>query len=260
MKISVFTSNQPRHLNLVIELSKIVETVYFISEVNTIFPGKLEDFFKKSDVMQKYFSHVMRSEKKIFGGVKFLPKNIKTLLIKSGDLNMLNKDHLSESMESDLFIVFGSSFIKGWLVDYLIKKNAINIHMGLSPYYRGSSCNFWAMFDNKPEYVGATIHRLSKGLDSGDMYFHCLPKFSAEDNPFDFTMRSVKVAHKALLEKIKSNEIFAMRSIKQNPQEELRYTRNKDFNDNVAYEFLERNIYFPKSKLIYPALLNPIFG
>ena len=81
MKVTVFSSNQPRHLNLVKEISKIVENVYFISEVNTVFPGEVNDFFKKTDVMQKYFCKVMNSEEKIFGSIKFLPSNVRTLLI-----------------------------------------------------------------------------------------------------------------------------------------------------------------------------------
>ena len=260
MKVTVFSSNQPRHLNLVKELSKIVENVYFISEVNTVFPGKINDFFRKTDVMQKYFYNVMNSEVKIFKNINFLPLNVRTLLIKSGDLNMLPKQILVDSLDSDLYIIFGSSFIKGWLVDYLIKKRAINIHMGLSPYYRGSSCNFWAMYDQKPEYVGATIHRLSKGLDSGDMFFHCLPNMKNMKNPFDFTMQSVKVAHEAIIEKIKTNEILTMKSIKQNQKKEIRYTKNKEFNDNVAEEFMNRTVFFPSKKFEYPELLNPIFG
>ena len=260
MKVTVFSSNQPRHLNLVKELSKIVENVYFISEVNTVFPGKINDFFKKTDVMQKYFYNVMNSEVKIFKNINFLPLNVRTLLIKSGDLNMLPKHILVDSLDSDLYIIFGSSFIKGWLVDYLIEKRAINIHIGLSPYYRGSSCNFWAMYDQKPEYVGATIHRLSKGLDSGDMFFHCLPNMKNMKNPFDFTMQSVKVAHSAIIEKIKTNEIFSMKSIKQNGIKEIRYTKNKEFTDDVAEEFMNRDVFFPSKKIEYPELLNPIFG
>ena len=73
------------------------------------------------------------------------------------------------------------------MIDFLIK-DAINIHMGISPYYRGSSCNFWAIYDGNPSYVGATIHLLSKGLDSGDILFHCLPKPLNNDGVFDFTM------------------------------------------------------------------------
>ena len=116
------------------------------------------------------------------------------------------------------------------------------------------------MYDQKPEYVGATIHRLSKGLDSGDMFFHCLPNMNNMKNPFDFTMQSVKVAHSAIVEKIKTNEILSMKSIKQNRIKEIRYTKNKEFNDNVAEEFMNRTVFFPSKKFEYPELLNPIFG
>ena len=66
MKVTLFSSNQPRHINLVNESSKIVENVYFISEVNTVFPGQVDDFFRKTEVMQKYFYNVMNSEEKYF--------------------------------------------------------------------------------------------------------------------------------------------------------------------------------------------------
>lgn len=46
--ITVFTSNQPRHLGLVIELSKVYEKVYAIIECNTVRPGEVKDFFDKS--------------------------------------------------------------------------------------------------------------------------------------------------------------------------------------------------------------------
>ena len=51
------------------------------------------------------------------------------------------------------------------LINFLIKKKTINIHMGISPYYRGSDCNFWAMYDNNLHLVGGTVHLISKGLD-----------------------------------------------------------------------------------------------
>ena len=44
-------------------------------------------------------------------------------MIKQGDLNSLNKNDLSFALNSDLYIVFGSSFIKNkWLINFLIKK------------------------------------------------------------------------------------------------------------------------------------------
>ncbi|MDA9258553.1 formyltransferase family protein [Gammaproteobacteria bacterium] len=259
MKITIFSSNQPRHLNLAKQFAKISDEVFFVSEVNTVFPGQVGDFFKKSEVMQSYFQNVIESEKNIFGDIGFLPNNVKTLSIKSGDLNRLDRAQLSEALSSDVYVVFGASYIKGWLIDYLVEQRAINIHMGISPYYRGSSCNFWALYDNNPSYVGATIHLLSKGLDSGDMFFHCIPKPRENDSPFDFTMRSVMVAHQGLVKTVDNESIFNLQAMKQNQLQEIRYTKNQDFNDEVADEFLQREMQLDLESLSYPKLLNPIF-
>ena len=260
MRVTIFSSNQPRHLNLALEFSRISDQVFLISEVTSIFPGKIEDFYRKSEIMQKYFSEVIRSESKIFGDIQFLPNNVSQITMKMGDLNHVGKPILDDALSSDIYVVFGASYIKGWLVDYLVEKKAINIHMGLSPYYRGSSCNFWALYDNNPGYVGATIHLLSKGLDSGEMLFHCIPENKIQYNLFDFTMSSVKVAQQGLVKSVLNGTIFSQDSLKQDKRKEIRYSRDKDFNDNVASEFLKRNMKLDSDSFSYPELLNPIFG
>ena len=260
MKVTIFSSNQARHLNLARVFSQIADDVFFVSEVNTVFPGQVEDFYQKTEIMQSYFTRVIASQKNIFGEICFLPDNVKTLAIKSGDLNRLDNSQLKDALSSDVFIVFGASYIKGWLVDFLVERRAINIHMGLSPYYRGTSCNFWALYDNKPEYVGATIHLLSKGLDSGDMLCHCVPRLATGDTPFDFTMRSVLVAQKCLVEAVKSEKIFSLETVKQDISQEIRYTKNQEFTDKIAEEFLLREVRLHDQEFVYPDLLNPQFG
>ena len=167
-------------------------------------------------------------------------------------------------MSSDVYVVFGASYIKGWLIDLLVERKALNIHMGISPYYRGTSCNFWALYDGNPNYVGATVHMLTKGLDSGPMLYHCVPKLE-DENPFEFTMKSVFVAHSSLASRIKSGEIFSIPSIPQSKEEEIRYTRNSDFTDTVASDFLSMgldNDLLKKSlaQPSYPKLISPFFG
>ena len=238
MNITVFTSNQPRHINLINSLSKIADTVYAIQECNTIFPGQIDDFFRKTPIMQEYFSYVIKSEINVFGSVEFTRNNVKTLSIKSGDLNKIDLSILTDALDSDYYIVFGSSYIKGDLIKFLVNHNAYNIHMGISPYYRGSSCNFWALYDGMPKYVGATIHMLSKGLDSGDMLYHVLPKVR-EYEPFDLGMEAVKAAHESLVYMIETKNINKYQPIKQDNSLEIRYTRNADFTDDVAKKYLQ---------------------
>lgn len=241
MKITVFTGNQPRHLALVKRLAERSTVVHAVLECTTLFPGQVSDFFRKSDVMQEYFGHVQRAEAALFGNASFTPSNARTLSMKSGDLNMLDERHLADALESDAYIVFGSSFIKGWLADFLVSRNAVNIHMGVSPYYRGSSCNFWAVYDGRPELVGATIHRLSKGLDSGPMLYHAMPSFDGDD-PFLFTMKAVDAAQQSLVDHLFTGALFEMEPVTQDRANEVRYTRNADFTDEVAAAFLARGL------------------
>jgi hypothetical protein len=250
VKITVFTSNQPRHISLIEDLSRIAQQVYAIQECNTVFPGKVEDFFRKSEVMQKYFHRVVAAERAIFGKPRFVRGTVSQLVIKSGDLNLLDLEELSPALSSDVYVVFGASFIKGPLCEFLVERQTLNIHMGVSPYYRGSSTNFWPLYDKRPEYVGATIHLLTKGLDSGPVLFHAFPKAEAVD-PFLLGMRAAKAAHLGLVERIRSGEIRNLEPVLQDKNLELRYTRNADFTDSVASEYLNR---LPRPEEIQMAL------
>jgi hypothetical protein len=241
MRITVFTGNQPRHLSLIAGFADIADEVFAIQECSTVFPGKIADFFRDSDVMQAYFSRVVLAEKEVFGGVRFSPHNVRSLSLKGGDLNSVDRELLAPALQSDIYVVFGASYIKGSLAEFLVENKAINIHMGVSPYYRGSSCNFWAIYDGNPDLVGATIHLLSRGLDSGCILFHVLPKPGPID-PFILGMQAVSAAHGALIQHISAGRLLSLQPVAQDKRLEIRYSRNRDFTDDVAQEYLARKL------------------
>jgi hypothetical protein len=238
MRVAVFTSNQPRHRALIESLAAVADEVWAVQECTTLFPGRVGDFYKKSEVMQRYFAQVMAAEAKVFGGVKFLPGNVRSLPMRMADLNMVDIEALRPAIEADVCVVFGATYIKGALCERLLQRRAVNIHMGVSPWYRGSSCNFWAMYDRRPEMVGATLHLLSAGLDSGPMLRHALPPAASVDG-FELGMLAVKAAHGALVEMIAGGSIDGTPVVEQDRSQQVRYTRNADFDDAVAGEYLQ---------------------
>lgn len=150
MKIMVFTSNQPRHIGLVERLSEISDFCHVVMECNTVYPGRRQDFFNKNRVMERYFRNVMRAEQALFSDVRFMPAGVRTLPLRMGDLSSLKSSELAPCLDADVFVIFGASFIRGWLCDQLVARGALNIHMSLSPYYRGSSCYIWVLYDRRP--------------------------------------------------------------------------------------------------------------
>ena len=240
MKITIFTSNNLRHNYLVNSISKIAKELYVIQENNTIFPGKVKSFFSNSFQMQKYFNNVTKAQKKIFGNqvLDINKKKIKMLSIHYGDLKFCSLDFLEDFLKSDIYLVFGASYIKGPLVNFLIRKKAINIHMGISPYYRGSNCNFWALYDNNPNLVGATIHYLTSGLDDGKIIYHAISE--QVSNPYIYSMSTVKSAILSLTKKLKDKSLLKIKPINQNIKLQKRYSIQKQFNDNVVKKYMQK--------------------
>lgn len=250
MKITVFTSNRPRHLYLINQMAKIADEVFAIQECTTVFPGQVKDTIDNSPVMQKYFSYVNQSEINIFGTVCFLDKNVRQLALKSGDLNRVSLDILKPALQSDIYVVLGSSYIKGDLIEFLVGHRAINIHMGASPYFRGSATNFWAPYKGHIDMVGATIHMLSKGLDSGDILYHAFPK-PQKIKPFDLGMMAVKVAIDSVAERVKTDQIFEIKPEAQDKSKEIVYARKSDFTDEIAQNYLDN---LPTEEEVYERL------
>jgi folate-dependent phosphoribosylglycinamide formyltransferase PurN len=240
MRVCLFTANSPRHLALAEKLSTVADSVHVIQECATVFPGRVEDYYRKSPVMQDYFGRVIDAEREVFGTPRFLPANVRQLALRMEDLSLAPLEMLSPALEADIIIVFGASYIKGPLVEAIIERGAVNIHMGISPYYRGSSCNFWALYDDNPDLVGATIHMISKGLDSGEMLYHVRPKQEAVD-PFVLGMKAVEAAQDSLVNRIANGELNRSPRVRQDKASEIRYTRNSAFTDEVAAEYLARD-------------------
>ena len=249
MKITLFTANQARHNYLINLLSSVATEINVVQESRTIFPGIVPGHYPATDTIKEYFSKVINAQKELFGNsyISGTKKNLNLLPLESGDLTRCSIEYLSDFLKSDVYLVFGSSYIKGELVDFLVNHKALNIHMGVSPYYRGTDCNFWALFDNNPHLVGATIHMLSKGLDSGPILYHALSEI--KDDPFVYTMSTVKSAFHSLAERIKNESIFKYSPEIQNKSKEVRYSKKDQFNEEIVKLFLLKKIDLNSKKL-----------
>ena len=240
MKITVFTSNSLRHVYLIKQLSKISRRIYVFQEKRPLLEGKKNSIYKKSLLIEKYFKRVGIAEKKIFRDVSrnISIKNLKILTLNFGELNSLNYKKYKSFFNSDIYIIFGSSFIKGSLCEFLIRKKAINIHMGVTPYYKGADCNFWALYDDNPGYVGGTIQLLSRKLDSGKTICIAKPKYN--NDPFIFTMSSTKDVILKLKNLIKLKKISKIKPVKINEKKLIRHSKRKEFTEKAIKIFLKK--------------------
>ncbi len=138
MKITLFTANQFRHNYLINLLSKFSKELYVVQENDTIFPGEIGGHYPTSDIYKNYFSNVVHAQKKLFGENFIKANNLSLLSIKEGEINKFSTDFLKDFLKSDIYIVTGSSFIKGDLANFLIKKKNFIYSHGISAILQGN--------------------------------------------------------------------------------------------------------------------------
>jgi methionyl-tRNA formyltransferase len=67
--------------------------------------------------------------------------------------------------QPEILLVMGAIIISSEIIN--LAKYSINLHTGLSPYYRGAHSNLWPFINNDFAMCGFTIHLLTPQIDSG---------------------------------------------------------------------------------------------
>jgi folate-dependent phosphoribosylglycinamide formyltransferase PurN len=106
---------------------------------------------------------------------------------------------LADELKPDLIAVFGTSLIRGELLQKG-RLGMVNLHGGLSPEYRGADCTFWALYNGEPEKIGCTLHYIDAGIDTGRLIAHVCPEVRPDDDELMLFWRSVKESAKVYAE------------------------------------------------------------
>lgn len=123
------------------------------------------------------------------------------VFIKKGAINEQSHINAIIEMSPDLIISYGCSIIKGPLIEYFDKK-FINIHLGLSPYYKGAGTNFWPFVNNELTFVGVTFMYLDKGIDTGNIIHQMRADIKPNDDIHQIGNRLIRDMSKELVKLI----------------------------------------------------------
>ena len=193
MKILWIGGNHPRHLYFINKLqTKFQISGAIIQKRENVIPKPSENIEEVDKVnFVKHFSNRYLTEKKFFGNPS-LPKS-KILKVTSLTLNSQKSVDFVNSINPDIVIIFGSDLIKDPLLSCL-PKQTINLHLGLSPRYRGAATLFWPFYFLEPNYVGSTFHYIVSEPDAGDIIHQCVPTLDKDDKIHDVACKTVIVS------------------------------------------------------------------
>jgi methionyl-tRNA formyltransferase len=104
-----------------------------------------------------------------------------------------------DALDADAVLVSGTRLLREPVLGSRSRLGMVNMHTGLSPYYRGGPCTFWTLFNEEPEYAGVTIHHLSAGIDSGDIILSGRPALDERDGVASLDSKVIDVGHGLML-------------------------------------------------------------
>jgi folate-dependent phosphoribosylglycinamide formyltransferase PurN len=109
------------------------------------------------------------------------------------DRRRINHQEIFEeasALDPDILVAFGCPIIKEPLLS-AYDGRFVNVHLGLSPYYRGGGTNFWALVNGEPEFVGATFMHIDAGVDTGETIHQVRARFDSGDTPHQIGNRLI---------------------------------------------------------------------
>jgi len=195
--------------------------IYFVNKINEKYPVLLAIIEKENTESWNIFSRIRKYgirgrrnilNKKIikregrevdyaaFFGSKWqaLDKGIECL-----ETNNINSDAVMsrlKEVEPDLILDHGTAIVEDYILE--TSKLALNLHWGLSPYYRGTYCTDWALINRDPYNIGVTIHKLTKDIDGGDILAQRRAEIRPNDTVHSINMQLTYLGTELILEAI----------------------------------------------------------
>lgn len=163
-KIALFTSIHARHISFIEQIKSV-----YVPSLIVLEKKKANSFAKAED---SFFQNKLKLK-----NINFC----KTILVEKGDINSRKVHDAILENNIDIVLVFGTSIIKNYILS-APNNFAVNIHTGLVQAFRGVDSCFWAIHDEKPEGIGVTIHKINKGIDTGNILLQSRPKLDHSDN------------------------------------------------------------------------------
>jgi folate-dependent phosphoribosylglycinamide formyltransferase PurN len=113
------------------------------------------------------------------------------LRIAAGGVNSHEVFDWVTNIAPDYLALYGTSIVKDPLLSAFTGR-VVNLHLGLSPYYRGAATNFWPLVNREPECVGGTFHLATLSVDAGPILHQFRPAAAPTDDAHDLGCKTIE--------------------------------------------------------------------
>jgi phosphoribosylglycinamide formyltransferase 1 len=239
-KVVILTGDEPRHqyFRRKVALDDRIDVLASYCEgTEQSLANKFANDPDSSDLQRLHIQARTQAEHDFFGtSIKTMPDYSGPKHIAKGHINLPTVVAEIKRFRPDIVICYGSSLIGPELIQ-TFRGKFLNVHLGLSPYYRGSGTNVWPLINKEPCMVGATFMHMDEGIDTGRIIHQIRADIFLGDSPHSIGNRLIAKAADTYCDIIAEYENL---SDEKQPHSEGRLYLQKHFNKH-ACETLYKN-------------------
>lgn len=192
MRAIVLTSDGLRHTYFAETVASHFDLLGMIKERK----GNYYTTEQDASVLIKAHFEALRNVERAWFGEACWPR-APALDLSKGRINDADTIAWAADLRPDLIFLFGTSILnKEWLAQF--PQKIINLHLGMSPYYRGSATLFWPIANDELECVGATIHLAEQHVDAGRILAWAKPTLCVGDDYYTINYKTIRQAINAM--------------------------------------------------------------
>lgn len=188
MRVLTLTGNHPRHHWIVGQLSQAFGLAGAITvRREALDPEPTGPTDSDRANMRRHFRDRADREAHYFAAA---PKRPSAEWLEVASIEDQDAVGFVQKVRPDVAVIFGTGLIKPPLFDTL-PAQTFNLHLGLSPRYRGAATLFWPFYFLEPAYAGATFHRIVAEPDAGAILHQSVPEMRRGDGIHDIGCKTV---------------------------------------------------------------------
>lgn len=249
MKVALLTGNELRHKYFASFISSYpgIDLKIVVHESN----NKLKEnpLYAKYKIVKAHVDLRKKTEHVYFSKFQKNNNNYHSIKVKKLKINDQKIINTIKKKNVDFLISYGCSIISKRFINKF-KSNFFNIHLGLSPYYKGAGTNFFPFVNKELQFCGSTIMQINEKIDGGKIIHQSRPNFDKNDNIHSVGSKIIKQTVEDLCKIITKKKVIKFYTLKSNFK--TKTYKQKDFNQNNLNIALE-NI---KNDLIYKYMLK----
>ncbi|HEX8911551.1 MAG TPA: formyltransferase family protein [Humisphaera sp.] len=194
----LLTSDERRHRYVAARVAQDLAVVGIVAHPKPKPAPAAEPTTADAALLADHFRGRGAAEAAILGDPPPLDATCPDLLrIPAADLNAPATLAWVAARRPDVVLLYGTGIVGNGLLS-AFPGRVVNLHLGLSPYYRGAGTNVWPLVRGEPWCVGYTIHLAVPAVDAGPVLVQGRPAVEPADGPHEMGTRTIAAAAAAL--------------------------------------------------------------